>query len=425
MATIKFTSRTPKDLQPTDKVVEYFVENFNRDGDCSLGLRVRDSGKKVWFISYRTKPTSRGQKNNRKRTNIGNFPDLSFSEAKTAAKNKLKEIHEGTDPAAKRQAELDAPTMNDLWDIYLKKHAPSKKQSSIKEDTRMWNVYLKEEIGDRKAADIRRRDIVRLRDDISDTKPVQANRVLALLSTIFNVAIDREEADIEQNPCHRVKKSKEESRTRVLEDGEIRAIWKQFEDPEILQGKLLKLKLLTGQRNIEVCSMRWDDLREVEMEVEDNAGRREYITYAVWTIPKEISKNKRAHDVPLSKQAIALLESIEQRGPYVFHSARSSSGHVEDTKRPFCKCRDNAGLPKDTRGHDLRRTVASKMAEIHVPESTISKVLNHAEGGVTKIYNRYSYLPEKADALQKWADRLDRILGRKETAKVVPIRRAS
>ena len=75
-------------------------------------------------------------------------------------------------------------------DIYHKYHAQRrKKPASIKEDTRQWNTYLKDQIGNRKAADIRRRDVFHLLDDIAGRGPVQANRVLTLLSTIFNVAM--------------------------------------------------------------------------------------------------------------------------------------------------------------------------------------------------------------------------------------------
>lgn len=402
-----FVSRTPKDLQPVDKVVEYFVSNFNPGFSGSLGLRIRPNGRKIWFVAYRVKRTSVGQVRNRQKANIGEYPGLSFSDVKLVAAEKLKEIHEGADPAVEKMAVLDEPTVEDLWDVYLEFHAQRrKKASSVKEDTRQWNAYLKDRIGQRKAADVKRRDVIHLLDKIAGNTPVQANRVLALLSTIFNIGVDREL--VENNPCYRVKKYPEESRERVLTDDEIQAIWAQFENPMIRPGKLLQIKTLTGQRDIEICSMRWDQIQD-----------------GIWTIPKEITKNGKTHDVPLPHQAVELLKSIEKQGPFVFPSARSASGHARDSKNAFRKCRDRANLPKDTRGHDLRRTAASKMAELKVPESTISKVLNHTEGGVTSIYNRHAYLDEKAAAIQKWADHLDRILGRANEAKVVPIRRTA
>lgn len=67
----------------------------------------------------------------------------------------------------------------------------------------------------------------------------------------------------------------------------------------------------------------------------------------------------------------------------------------------------------DFNGHDLRRTAATKMGELGIPEKTISRVLNHVlpgESKMTPIYNRYKYDPEKKEALEKWAKRLTRIV---------------
>ena len=70
-----------------------------------------------------------------------------------------------------------------------------------------------------------------------------------------------------------------------------------------------------------------------------------------------------------------------------------------------------AGTPiPPWRLHDLRRTAGTGMASVGVPVSTISRVLNHAEGGVTKIYNRFGYAEEKRLALEAWADRIGAIV---------------
>jgi integrase len=68
------------------------------------------------------------------------------------------------------------------------------------------------------------------------------------------------------------------------------------------------------------------------------------------------------------------------------------------------------GVIAPWRLHDLRRTAGTGMASVGVPGSTISRILNHSEGGVTKIYNRFSYADEKRDALDRWGQRLKDIL---------------
>lgn len=66
----------------------------------------------------------------------------------------------------------------------------------------------------------------------------------------------------------------------------------------------------------------------------------------------------------------------------------------------------------DVRAHDLRQTAASGMARLGVPQAIIARVLNHVDGGprMTAIYNRYSYLPEKRDALNLWAAEIERLV---------------
>ena len=74
----------------------------------------------------------------------------------------------------------------------------------------------------------------------------------------------------------------------------------------------------------------------------------------------------------------------------------------------------------DFRGHDLRRTAASQMAAGGVPRLTISKLLNHVERGVTKVYDRHSYDPEKRAALDWWAAKLVKLMEDRDGRNVLP-----
>ncbi len=73
--------------------------------------------------------------------------------------------------------------------------------------------------------------------------------------------------------------------------------------------------------------------------------------------------------------------------------------------------------------HDLRRSVASHMTGMGIPRLVVGKILNHAEPGVTKVYDRHSYDPEKRQALDAWARRLHAIVTGEAAAKVVELRR--
>ncbi|WP_454019844.1 site-specific integrase [Azospirillum sp. Marseille-Q6669] len=157
-------------------------------------------------------------------------------------------------------------------------------------------------------------------------------------------------------------------------------------------GTLVQMLLVTGQRWEEVAQMRW-----------------EQITNDVWTLPRARTKADRAHEVPLSTLAMTILSGIPRfSGPYVFTTTgglKPVSGYSKAKLRLDAK----SGV-QGWRIHDLRRTCGTGLARLGVPLTTISRVLNHAEGGVTRIYARHSYLPEKREALEAWGSRITNLL---------------
>lgn len=142
-------------------------------------------------------------------------------------------------------------------------------------------------------------------------------------------------------------------------------------------------------------------------------------------MPREVSKNNVANEVPLSLLAITIIRNLPRYADekYVFpaanRSGRPASGYSR-AKRQIDKEIDEL-RSKDQKPsmagwwlHDLRRTAASSMARLGVAPHVIERVLNHISGsqsGVAGIYNRYGYLPEKRNALELWAQHLERIIG--------------
>lgn len=176
---------------------------------------------------------------------------------------------------------------------------------------------------------------------------------------------------------------------------------------------LLKMRLLTAQRGGEVANMRW---RDVDLET------------GWWTIPGTDTKNGEQHRVPLVAEAVAIIQAQtkdDDSGEFVFVGIGAS---VRDRakKAPAAIARV---LDIDFRGHDLRRTAATRMAAAGVPREHIARVLNHVDGGAraTRVYDRYGYDQEKRAALEAWARSLARILENKPAtgADVVPIRKSS
>jgi integrase len=181
----------------------------------------------------------------------------------------------------------------------------------------------------------------------------------------------------------------------------------------------LQIRFLTAQRGGEVIKMRWCDL-------DLDAGW--------WTIPGEYAKNGRAHRVPLVPEAIAIIKAQGERTAQ--QQKKVDDPHVHEKQTDFvfvgsgASVRDRAkkapsriarALGIEFRGHDLRRTAATKMAEAGVPRHHISAVLNHVEAGarITRVYDRYSYDAEKRAALETWARKLQSIVDPQPSQRVL------
>jgi integrase len=130
-----------------------------------------------------------------------------------------------------------------------------------------------------------------------------------------------------------------------------------------------------------------------------------------WTIPGSDTKNGELHRVPLVKEAIAIIEAqrrYDDTGEFVF-IGNGASVRDREKKAPAAI---TYVLGIDFRGHDLRRTAATRIAAAGVPRDHIARVLNHVQGGArsTRVYDRHTYDHEKRKALETWARTLNAIL---------------
>lgn len=391
--------------------VEKGREVYHDTHTRGLGLRV-SSKKKVWQVLYRVKGDPI-----KKVKDLGEFPPVNLKTARAMAQAILSDAGQGHEPEASPRSK-SALTFKDLATDYLERHAKAKKRT-WEEDERILEKDLLPAWQNRKAVSIKRRDVIALLDEIADRgAPIAANRTLALARKIFNWAISRDL--LESNPCLQVKPvGDEQQRDRVLTETEIRAAWKAFDGmTPRLMGLMFQLRFLTAQRGGEVESMAWKD---VDLE----AGW--------WTIPSERAKNGLSHRVPLAPQAVSILKELQALSgnrPWVFPSPRKTIDdgkpvctHIANVHKAAGRAKDaikkELGLKPDDAFnfvmHDLRRTAASYMASSGVPRLTISKVLNHVEQGVTRVYDRHSYDREKREALESWASRLQEILSTAST----------
>lgn len=406
----KFTSRSIESLVVAKRT------DFTDPSQKGLTLRVTSSGAKSWALLYR-----RHSDGKKRRVTIGQFPDKSLADARSAAVELRAAVNRGDDPAAKRVALRKLATIDEILDRYLKDYAEPHKRSAF-EDRRTFKQNVRPYIGQHKVGTVSRQDVVQLLNTIKDRgSGIAANRALSSLRKAFNWA--KAEGYMTDNPAAGIApRVKERKRERALTADEIHQFWHGLDKTKMTKGiKLsLKLALVTGQRIGEVCGIEKTEL---------NLDKGE------WLLPARRSKNAREHAVPLSGLAKQLLEeafALSGNGRFLF-----PGGSRAGTEKPLAshsiggathKVLKELGLKdKPATPHDLRRTVATHLAAMGFGENIVARILNHAsvtERTITgSVYIRHSFAAEKRQALEAWADELDRIIRkRKPAANVVKLR---
>ena len=254
-------------------------------------------------------------------------------------------------------------------------------------------------------ASIRRAHVAaRLGELAADNGPFAANRARAALSALYSWAIGEGLAD--ENPVAGTHRPTEEvSRDRVLTDAELRLVWRQAGSGDF--GAILRLLILTAARREEIGGLMRSEIQGGVLRVSANR-----------------SKNRRQHDIPLSSQAAAIIHHLPRRddrelvfgtraGPF---QGWSNSKSELDARMLAASKADQGEKAKlvPWRLHDVRRTAATRIAELGVQPHIVEAILGHVSGfraGVAGIYNRATYLKEKKSALQLWGNRVADIVG--------------
>ena len=387
---MKLTDRQIKALKP--KSARYEVWETNGKG---FGIRVTPTGRRSFIFLYRFQGASR-------RITFGVYPELSLADAHAAHAKARQLLDRGTDPATVEQDAKEesrrSPTVRRLSEEYIEKHAKPRKRS-WKEDERILNKDVVSRWGKRKAQDITRRDIILLLDEIVERGAlIQANRTLAVVRKMYSFAMGR--GILDSSPCVAIPSpSKENRRDRVLNEDEIKILWEKLDTAKMEKptNLALKLQLITAQRKGEVVGAEWIDID---------------FKRGWWMIPAEKSKNKFPHRVPLSSLAMKTLNELKEisgDSQWLFPSPRHGQ-HIAETSVDHAVRANAKHFEVDHfTPHDLRRTAASQMTGAGIERLTVSKILNHAESGVTAVYDRHGYDKEKKLALDTWSRKLESI----------------
>jgi integrase len=197
---------------------------------------------------------------------------------------------------------------------------------------------------------------------------------------------------VEQNPViGAVQPEDSKGRERVLSDTELAAAWRACGDDDY--GRIIRLLILTGARRAEIGGLRFSEL-------DPDAG--------TWTLPGERAKNGRTHTLPLPAVAWDIIAAVPHRAHRdQLFGARAAEGFTDWALKLELDDRLQGKMAGSWTVHDIRRTVATRMADLGIQPHIIEQVLNHQGGhkrGVAGIYNRSSYEREVRTALATWAD---------------------
>lgn len=383
-------------------VVPAAGDTFYWDSEIAgFGLRVSARGKRTWVAQYRF-----GAKQSRHK--VGQWPELRADKARKQARDVLAAARNGRNPQeAKDEArERAAVNLGFVASLYLaRKVEPWQRPNTVVErrrhldrDWRPLHGLILARVGRAQVA----AELARI---ATDHGPIAANRSRGTLHAMFVWAMGEGLAEI--NPVVGANKpGVERSRDRTLALAELRAVWEATAEKGDFNA-IVRLLMLTGQRREEVAGMRWAEVN---------------LDKALWSLPGSRTKNGRAHDVPLSDATARLIASLERRKgrELVFGRGEGGfSGWSQSKDRldgKIAKMQAEA-TGKEERAdaqklsnwtlHDLRRTVATQMAEGGAQPHVVEAIMNHVSGhkaGVAGIYNKAVYAAEKRAALDRWAE---------------------
>jgi integrase len=384
-----------------------------------FGIRVTDTGQRTYMLRCRYPGSVHAN-----RRALGDCGAISLEAARVKARMWLELIKKGVDPQIQeereRQAELrqQGTTFAAVAEDFIREKLPGERKGrEVERDIRRELIPA---WGRRPIADIAPLDVRYVIKAVKERgAPYQAHNLLVTVRRMFSWAIDQHVYGLETSPCDRLKPKaiigKKMSRTRILDNEELRAVWRATRRIGYPYGPLYQLLLLSGQRKSEVAEARWSEF--------DMQGK-------LWTIPGERMKGEgegAPHAVPLTTDMIAILEALPRfrHGDHVF-----STTFGRKPVNGFSKAKDRIDArmlrtwralgrvnDKDRRktsipgwvNHDLRRTVRTNLSRLPV-QDVVRELIAHARPGLHKVYDLYAYLDEKRQCLELWSARLRTIV---------------
>ncbi|WP_210446960.1 tyrosine-type recombinase/integrase [Vibrio crassostreae] len=420
-----FTVSSIKGLKPKEKPYYEWDSNGER-GSGKLGVQVTPKGSKRFVFRYFVK-------NGKTRfIRLGAFPELSLSEARDKAKEYGGWLQQGIDPKARladEQQTLERERIEHAQKGSIEQLFHSYTAQMKKDGKRTYEAVLraleKETYDfidrDTKAKDVTPHNIISiLANMIRRGAPTQSNRVRSYLMAAFSYGLkhDNDPANyIEEakfglivNPVSGIPKQKnaEHVGEHYLNHLEIIQLFDDLKNEHArfaMGGTLRNLIALCfytgGQRPFELISSTWG-----------------FVNWEQKTllIPKDVSKTKREHIVPLTDSAIELLRHQKMitnamESDYIFPHRDNATEHIrpDSLTQGITRYREATPMVRSFVARDIRRTCKTLMGELGVEKSIRDRLQNHAQNDVSsKHYDRYDYLSEKRRALELWERKLNK-----------------
>jgi integrase len=310
---------------------------------------------------------------------LGAYPELTVK----GAREKARAYFENPE---RFNAQAQVGSFKDVAENWFERHVKEKELRSQAEIRRQLEKYVYPRWKDRKFLEIRRREVNDLLDQIADRHGrAQADAVLATIRQIMGWHQSRDE-DYTNPIVKGMRRNQSTARDRILNDEEIRALWRACTEVNGTYAALVKVALLTAQRRSKLKTMRWDDLKSGE-----------------WIIREDHRGKGTAKKLKLPPMVVEIIDQQPRiaGNPYLF------SGRDESAFNSFSQRKDELdeklGHFEPWVFHDLRRTARSLMSRAGVRPDISERVLGHAIPGIAGVYDRHSYDSEKADALNRLA----------------------
>lgn len=395
------------------------------DSSCpGLYLRVTKNGAKTFAFKYWSPILAKTVT-----LVLGQYDDITLPDAKRKVGDHRKEIARDEDPRARKRAErrkaanAEELSFDQLADQYVEQYAKPNKDSwkndqhYLKRPRAAWGRLPAATVTDDMAAE--------LLDEIAEKAPVSANRTQSVLHKMFSWAKQPGRKLVQTNPLADLDRrgGKEQSRDRVLTDDEVRTLWWGLDHPDLPADRevalALKTILTTMVRPYQAALMECAEL--IGIDGDD----------AQYSMPRHRVKKRREVIVPLSDLAVEVIkDAISDDDQTVVFPSKFSDGDVpiaraslsqalagkKNGKKVGDKTEDRTGIREflgleHFTAHDLRRTAATIARRAGAPRPDVKALLDHVNGDVTEVYDKYDMLKEKRQVVNLLASELHRIVG--------------